>query len=869
MDDIKSIIKQVADKTSIIDVASRYTQLKPTGNKYSAKCPFHDDNNPSLIIYPETNSWFCFGCQVGGSVFDFVMRAEKITFYESLKKLAEPFHIEIGDKRNFKPYEVEEYKKDKLDKLLRSLMLYFLKNPYKAREYLENKRGIRLQTAKAFRVGWSNLKDTDSLINYLVSTGFTVDECKYYPFLDGKLFFNESAIYPAIDTKGRIFNLISGSVNGREPKYMFLKGQPKGIFNLHKVLFTEGKVYITEGVLDCLSLEQQGLNAVATLGVHLSEEAKNELLLLKGREIVIAYDNDEAGITGAFNIASLFPTTKILTWPVSSIEDKVDPNSYFANHTLADFLKLEEQDGLDFSVEYILKLPADKRTNSIKTLFPVIKSRDVIEQAHYQKIFEKQLNIKKQQFSALINDIDITEIEDNDKRGTVIEILDKQFSFISPALDFIDAKAYVTVPLPVKVRIKDKEIIESRNYAITSNRERFELTQHNLFQRRLFAHNIDATLPKRWSSDAINQFLKGESSVTINTAFNQIKDHLKETIELVNDNYYSLVSLWIIGTYFHKLFNCYGFLFCNGVKESGKTKFLTICSLLSFNGVLTSNISPSSIFRSIDAEHCSLFIDEIENLGRTDLQELRSVLLGSYKQGATVKRSEMVSNKIRVVNYQTYSPKGLGNISGADDVIISRSIPVPMFRSMNSQIVNNEILMTDKIYQQIRDTLYLCLMSNFKAVQNAYDKLESKDFKGRFWEITKPILTISKLVDQQTYENIYSFLRELQDERDKNNYSLDLDSKVVLTIANLLRENKDFENKLLIDAKSIIKYFKNTEDDELAYIQSVQLGKVLNRLGLHSGKKIKVMRGKHTLVYEFEVERVKTMAERLRLKVYL
>lgn len=867
MIDIKQTIQEIKNKINITDVIGKYTQLRISGNKFIGKCPLHDDKNPSLIVYPNTKSWFCFGCHSGGDVFDFLVKAENSNFYTILKNLADSFRIDIGDRRNYKPIEIEEFKKQKLDKILRTLMLYFLKDPSKARTHLETERNIKSDIAKQFRIGWSNLISIESIFNYLRNSGFANDELKYYSFLNSTMFFSESIIYPVVNLKGQIYNLVSGSINGRQPKYLFLKGVKKGIYNLHKVLYSEGIIFVTEGVLDCLSLEQEGLNAVATLGSYLSDEARQEIQLLKDRDIIIAFDNDKAGRDGTFNLCEILPNAKVLKFPIN--EEKIDPNSYFRNHTLTDFNNLEIIDNLDFRINYILDLPTDKRLLAVKSIFPILKNKDEIEQAHYQKLFEKKFNINKQKFNSFLKGMEVIEIDDEDRRGKVIEIIEGQFDYISPALDFINDKAYVSVPLPSKIRIKERDFIEYRTYLITSNKERFELNNFNLFQRRLFTDTIDLNLPKRWSSESVNKFLQNDFKISLEEAFNKITNHLKENIDLPENTYYSFITVWLIGTYFHKLFNCYGFIFANGVKESGKTKLLSILSLIAFNGVLTSNISPSAIFRSINNEHCSLFIDELENLGKTDLQELRSVLLGSYKKGATVKRTEISGNKIKVVNYQTFSPKGMGNISGTDDIIASRSITIPMFRSINPSILNNEILFNNKVYQEIRDYLYICLMIYHTQVKNIYDKITNSDFKGRFWEIVKPILSVAKLINQTVYDEIYLFLKEIQIEKDKTSFVVDLDSKVIFAIANLLRENKDYEGKLFIDSKNILKYFRNTEDEELSYISSVQLGKIINRLGLFSDKKIKVIKGKHTLVYEFNIEQVKNMAERLRIKVYL
>ena len=199
----------------------------------------------------------------------------------------------------------------------------------------------------------------------------------------------------------------------------------------------------------------------------------------------------------------------------------------------------------------------------------------------------------------------------------------------------------------------------------------------------------------------------------------------KSYLEFEKPVIYDFLTLWTIGTYFFHLFNSYPYIYIGGLKRSGKTKVLTVASLMCFNAIFSNNLSTSAIFRLIQSGRCTLLMDETEKLSNKDRAlELRNLLLSGYKRGAKVYRTEKTS-KDRLVPeaFEVYSPKMIANISGLDSVLEDRCIVIIMRRGKDKKILNSEPLLHDLTWQETRDRLYLLYLTYWEEVKEEYEKL--------------------------------------------------------------------------------------------------------------------------------------------------
>ncbi len=158
-------INEIRSKIDIVELISEYVPLSKKGKYFWGKCPFHNDNNPSMSVDPNRQTYTCWSCHNSGNVFNFVEQIENISFPETLKRLGERVGITVnGYTSNFSSKYSKYYDIYDLTQKYYELMLNTQKGE-KAREYLE-KRGIDKNTIKEFGIGLA-LDDKDKLIKYL------------------------------------------------------------------------------------------------------------------------------------------------------------------------------------------------------------------------------------------------------------------------------------------------------------------------------------------------------------------------------------------------------------------------------------------------------------------------------------------------------------------------------------------------------------------------------------------------------------------------------------------------------------------------------------------------------------------------------
>ena len=305
-----SIIDDVKQKTDIVEVVSQYVTLKKSGRNFSAPCPFHSERNPSFFVYPERQSWHCFGaCNTGGDVLSFVMKKENMDFGEALRFLAARAGIEI-------PIRIQpDTKKDEKDRIFQvnsAAALYFhnllLNSPgaEKARKYIEQ-RGLNEKTVSDFQLGyalnsWEGLKEhlkKDYSEKEILEAGLLVESD------DGTTHdrFRNRLIFTICDNRGRITGFGARVLDDSLPKYVnspqtlvFDKsGTLYGINLAAQAIRQKDQAVMVEGYMDVITAHQNGItNVVASMGTAVTERQLNDLKKLT-KNIVLAMDADTAG----------------------------------------------------------------------------------------------------------------------------------------------------------------------------------------------------------------------------------------------------------------------------------------------------------------------------------------------------------------------------------------------------------------------------------------------------------------------------------------------------------------------------------------------------------------------------------------------
>ena len=223
-----SVIDEVKQRTDIVEVISQYVSLKKAGRNLTALCPFHSEKHPSFFVYPEQQSWHCFGaCNTGGDAFSFIMKKEGVSFGDALHLLAQragvtiPSRFERADDKEEKAelYQINEAAAQYFHNLL-------LNSPAaeKARSYVTS-RGFSPKTVADFQLGFS-LDSWESLKQYLLERGYSENVLPTTGLVieaeDGRTHdrFRGRLMFPIHDARGRTIGFGARVLDDSLPKYL-------------------------------------------------------------------------------------------------------------------------------------------------------------------------------------------------------------------------------------------------------------------------------------------------------------------------------------------------------------------------------------------------------------------------------------------------------------------------------------------------------------------------------------------------------------------------------------------------------------------------------------------------------------------------
>jgi DNA primase len=334
-----SIAGDIKQKLDIVEIISEYVTLQKSGHNFKAICPFHSEKTPSFFVFPDNQSWHCFGsCGTGGDIFAFVMKKENIDFAQSLKLLAEKAGISLSEYKL--PDKAHEERKEKLLRLNEAAAAYYhhllVSTPAgkKARDYLLQ-RGLSSQSIEQFQLGFS--KDSYEDIqhhllaeNYgemdLLDTGMVIERESggYYDR------FRNRIMFPIRDIHGNVTGFGARAMDDSSAKY--INSPQTAIFDksssvyaidrASKFIRQSDMVVITEGYMDVITAHQHGVqNTIAAMGTALTEK-QLEILKKLTKNIILALDADSAGIEAVYRSSEILDKTSQVT-PSDSIDGSI------------------------------------------------------------------------------------------------------------------------------------------------------------------------------------------------------------------------------------------------------------------------------------------------------------------------------------------------------------------------------------------------------------------------------------------------------------------------------------------------------------------------------------------------------------------
>ncbi len=360
-------LRELEARSPIEEIAGNYVQLKRRGRNLVGLCPFHNEKTPSFNLYPDNNSYYCFGCSNGGGVIQFVMNIERLDFPEAVRWLAQRAGMALP----------EEGVDDSMSRLrMRILEInreagrFFYKTlstpEGKAGLDYFRRRGLDAATIKHFGLGFAP-EGGFALVNHLRGKGYTPDELVQADVArfskNGNPYdrYRARAMFPIFDLRGNVVAFGGRILTDEKPKYINTMDTPvyhksSGLFAMNFAK-NEGsrRLILAEGYMDVIALHRAGFtNAIASLGTSLTEE-QARIMKRFADEAIICYDSDEAGRRATQRAIPILRGTGLRV-RVITIPGGKDPDEFMRLHGEngpARFKQLLENGGTD--IEYRLE----------------------------------------------------------------------------------------------------------------------------------------------------------------------------------------------------------------------------------------------------------------------------------------------------------------------------------------------------------------------------------------------------------------------------------------------------------------------------------------------------------------------------------
>ena len=422
------MIETIRDRNDLVSLVSEYLALKKSGQNYTGLCPFHSEKTPSFVVSPVKQIFHCFGCDVGGNVFQFLMKIEGFSFPEALERLAEKGGVPLpaSSPRRGEGPAVREA--DQIYQLNEAVAAYLHKNllekPEAARAtaYLKE-RGIDAETINAFSIGFAlprrddllkrfgktfpvSLLEKAGLVSKKSGEGPSSGEADYFDR------FRNRVIFPIRTLQGKVVGFGGRVLDDALPKYLntpetavYTKG--KHLFALDQAKKKGARsLIIVEGYFDAIMAHQAGVhNVVATLGTSLTEDHL-QLIRRIAEKVTLIFDPDDAGVRAALRTAPLFIEKEIAA-EVVSLPSGEDPDLFLRKNGKGPFLKRvsEGKTLIDFAISKFIEASPlksiDDKIKVIKETFPLLeKLKNKIEQSHYLKMLSEELGIEEESLRA-------------------------------------------------------------------------------------------------------------------------------------------------------------------------------------------------------------------------------------------------------------------------------------------------------------------------------------------------------------------------------------------------------------------------------------------------------------------------------------
>ncbi len=417
----ESFLQELKYKTDITDIVSTYVSLKKRGATLVGLCPFHNEKTPSFTVYPETQSFYCFGCGAGGDAVTFIRKIENLDYIDAVKMLAQRAGLQMPtdgfddsiSKRRRRIYEANRAAAKYFHSVLMS------EEGSKALEYYRNRK-FTLHTIRKFGLGYAPDK-WDGLLKHLRSQGFSLTELyeaglvrkgqknNYYDF------FRNRVMTPIIDVRGNVVAFGGRVLDDSKPKYINTNDtlaykKTNEVFGLNFAKDSgKSEIILCEGYMDVIAMNQAGFtNCVAGCGTALTNEQVH-LISRYANEVVLAYDNDEAGRKALDKAVNLFRNTDIKI-RIPAFEYGKDPDEIIKNVGVEKFGAMIDR-AMNETEYNILRMrgryniaTTQGKIDFASAVVPVLAQAEPVERDLYMSRIAEEIGIDKSSIDAQLQE---------------------------------------------------------------------------------------------------------------------------------------------------------------------------------------------------------------------------------------------------------------------------------------------------------------------------------------------------------------------------------------------------------------------------------------------------------------------------------
>ena len=413
----ENLAEKIKQRIDLVEFVRQYVpHLKKAGKTWKACCPFHKEKTPSFTVSSEKGLYYCFGCQEGGDIFDFLMKMENLSFNEAVRKLADIAGVEYRPQGGF---SAAEQQRINARKTLDWAKGFYHKNLMSAggefaRNYVKG-RGLTKETVQKFELGFAK-NDAVGLCKAAQANGYTAQQLKdvglcVQTAYGARDYFRGRLMFPIINQRGETVGFGGRILADGEPKY--LNSPETLLFSKSHVLFglnfagpairKAGRAVLLEGYMDVIACHQAGFeNTVAPLGTSLTAEHA-KLLKRYTDNAVVLFDPDAAGIKAALR-GALVLIEQGLFVKVASLSDGLDPDEYIAKYGKEKFEEVLDraQDLIAFHTRLQLDLyprPLDPQAKTAvvsELTETLLKQPDPIVRREWAKYVAEQTGVEEE-----------------------------------------------------------------------------------------------------------------------------------------------------------------------------------------------------------------------------------------------------------------------------------------------------------------------------------------------------------------------------------------------------------------------------------------------------------------------------------------